>query len=351
MKVFKHSEKSGMAPGSLVYVGAQDSDRKVELKLISYSSFTYSERTLSVVNEYEYDRDDKQVNWLNVDAVHDVDTISQIGKKINIHPLVIEDILNTAQRPKIEIYDDYIYVTLKMIVYDNQKETFSKEQISIILSKNLIITIQETPVDVFQPLRDRLKNDKGRIKKLGSDYLLYALLDSVVDEYFKVIEQLDYETETIETKLDEDVLSIQDIHWLKKELLYLRRSIYPVRDIIANLIREEHPFITKKTKLYFKDVLDHCLQVYESLEMIRDIINGLIELHLSLVSNKMNEIMKFLTLFSTLFIPLTFLTGLYGMNFEFMPELKIKYGYFILLLVLFVTALFMFFIFKRKKWL
>lgn len=350
MKVTKKSDKSGMVPGSLVYVGDDSTKHNIQIELIEYDENSFKQIQISNFAQFKEVKNNPLCSWINIDGVHDVDLIKELGDVFNIHPLILEDILNTTQRPKIEFSDDYIYTTLKMIIYDEKNETFTKEQLSVILLKNVVITIQEVPGDIFQKIRDRIKTDTGRIRKSEVDYLFYTLLDSIVDEYFKVIERLDFELEEVEDRIEEYEGSIQDIHWLKKELLYIRRSISPVREIISTLIRSESYLINEKSKVFLRDVYDHTIQIIENVEIIRDIVSGLIDLYLSTVSNRMNEVMKFLTVFASIFIPLTFVTGIYGMNFEYMPELKWKYGYFYMLGFLFATGSSLFYIFKKKKW-
>jgi len=351
MIVEKSSQKIGMPPGSAVYVGAQKPIHDVNIQLIEYNQTLSKEANSNNIADFAYTISNQDISWLNLDGVHDVEMIKTLGHQFNIHPLTIEDILNTTQRPKVEITDSYVYVTLKMIIYDNKKETFVKEQLSLILLNNLVITIQEIPGDIFDGLRGRILQDKGKVRKMGADYLLYAILDCTVDGYFEVIDRLDTELEDLEEKIEESENVVQNIHWLKKELLYIRRVVSPVRDIISNLMREESKIITDQTYIYLRDTYDHCTQVYESIEIIRDIVSGLIEIHLSVISNRMNEIMKYLTIFASIFIPLTFVTGIYGMNFENMPELKWEYGYFSLLFLLLVFGVSLFTLFKRKKWL
>jgi magnesium transporter len=351
MIVEKSSQKIGMAPGSAVYVGAEKPTHDINIQLIEYNTTQCKEANSSNITDFAETLTSSDISWINLDGVHDVEMIKKLGNQFNIHPLTIEDILNTTQRPKVEITDNYVYVTLKMIIYDNKKETFIKEQLSIILLNNLVITIQEIPGDIFDSLRARILKNKGKIRKMGADYLLYAILDCTVDGYFEIIDRLDTELEDLEEKIEESENVVQDIHWLKKELLYIRRVVSPVRDIISNLMREESQIITEQTYIYLRDTYDHCTQVYESIEIIRDIVSGLIEIHLSVISNRMNEIMKYLTIFASIFIPLTFVTGIYGMNFENMPELKWEYGYFYLLSLLLIFGVCLLVLFKRKKWL
>lgn len=350
MKVSNSSDKAGLPPGSLIYVGNKNPVHNIEIELIEYDRYDINSEIIQNITTCFKKVNEEKISWININGVHDLDLIQKVGEGLKIHNLTIEDILNTNQRPKAEFAENYIYTTLKMINYSVEKETFEKEQISILLTKNLVLTIQEYPGDVFNGVRDRIKSNKGRIRKLGADYLLYSLLDSIIDGYFKVIEQLDEEVERIEDRLELDQAIIHDVHWLKKELLYIRRATSPVRDIISFLMREESYLITEQCSVYLKDAYDHCIQVHEAVELTRDIVSGLIEIHLTSVNNRMNEIMKYLTVFASIFIPLTFVTGIYGMNFEYMPELHWKYSYFVLLALLFLTGTGLYFLFKKKKW-
>tara|TARA_R110002072_G_scaffold534_7_gene4091 strand:- start:1963 stop:3018 length:1056 start_codon:yes stop_codon:yes gene_type:complete len=350
MKFLSKSQKAGLSPGSLVYVGDPETTHQIKLTNISYNQNSFHRDEFSDPTECLNSLKSDCVNWINLDGVHEVEKLKVIGDFFKLHPLVLEDILNTKQRPKVEFYEDYIYTTLKMISYDEESEKFIREQISIILLKNTVITFQQFPEDIFNSIRLRIKEGKGRVRKMGSDYLLYAILDSIVDGYFIVNENLDMELERIEETIDTDESIMAEIQWFKKELLFIRRAISPVKDITSAILREESQLITEKTTLFYKDAYDHCIQVYEAVELNREIASGLTDVHLSTLSNRMNEVMKFLTVFSAIFIPLTFLTGIYGMNFEYMPELKYRYGYHILIVVLVTVFLSLFVYFRRKKW-
>lgn len=347
----KKSDKAGMIPGSLVYVGNKKSSAEVQIELIEYNESYSEKRKIKDISECQNALTNNYISWVNIDGTHSVDLIQSVGETFKIHPLIMEDILNTTQRPKIEINDDYIYVTLKMVFYDNEKETFTKEQLSIIFLKNLIVTIQEIPGDVFDNIRERVLMNKGRVRKMGADYLLYSLIDAIVDEYFKIVDRLEIELESIEENINSHNDTVQEIHWLKKELLYVKRAVFPVREILTSIMKDDHPFINDKTSIYFRDIYDHCIQIHESVEIIRDVVSGLIEIQLSSTSNKMNEVMKYLAVFTSTFIPLTFITSIYGMNFEFMPELKWQYGYFYVLGLLFFTGMSLLWLFKKNKWL
>ena len=293
------------------------------------------------------------VTWINVDGLKHTDQIENIGKQYDLHPLVLEDIVNTTQRPKIDVYEGYLFVVLKMLYYD-KNEKIIIEQVSFVLGKNYVLTFQESEGDVFDFIRERLRLANGRIRGLKSDYLMYALIDAVVDNYFSIIETLGNKIEDLETELfagnARDHISIE-VQQLKREILKVRRAIFPLREIINRIEKGEHPLIYKRTITYYRDIYDHLIQVSENIDIYREMIWSLMDMYMTTISNRMNEVMKVLTIMSSIFIPLTFLAGLYGMNFEHIPELKYHNGYFILLGVMFLLFIGLLFYFKRKKWL
>jgi len=282
-----------------------------------------------------------------------VDIIEKMGNHFNIHPLVLEDILNTGQRPKMEDFVDYIFVVLKMLYYDEKENEVRAEQVSVILGSNYVISFQETEGDVFDPIRERIRNDRGRIRKMGADYLAYALIDIIVDNYFAILEKLGEKIEDIEDELvtNPALETLQSIHSLKREMIFLRKSVWPLREVINRLERWESPLINKSLDIYLRDMYDHTIQVIDSIETFRDMLSGLLDIYLSSVSNRMNEIMKVLTIIATIAIPLTVITGLYGMNFQFMPELQWQWSYPIVLLAMLTLGLLMIRYFRRRKWI
>ncbi len=348
----RRSKKIGMPPGTMVYVG----EKKVEavsFELIDYDADKLQARKLNKIEEAFPFKETPTVTWLNINGLHDVEILDKIGRQYDIHPLILEDILNTDQRPKIEIFDDYLFVVLKMITYNNHRTEFEIEQMSLLLGENYVITFQEREGDMFDPLRERIRSGKGRIRKSGPDYLFYALIDIVTDHYFLVLENTG---ETLE-ELEENVLEnprqeiVQKIQHIKRELIFLRRSIWPLREVINYLLREENPLIKKSTAPFFRDLYDHTIQVIDTVETFRDMVSSILDIYLSSVSNKMNEVMKVLTIIATIFIPLTFIVGVYGMNFEYMPELKWHWGYPLVWLVMLIILGGMLFFFRKKKWL
>jgi magnesium transporter len=291
------------------------------------------------------------VTWIKVEGVHRTENLQQLGECFHLHPLVLEDILNTDQRPKVEDFEEYLFIVLKMLTL-KEGGGVAAEQISLVLGSNYLISFQEGLGEIFLPIQERLKVNKGRLRKAGADYLAYALIDLIVDQYFVVLEQLG---ESIEF-LEEEVVTrptpktLQDVHHFKGEMIRLRRSVWPLREVISQLERRESPLITEPMQVYFKDVYDHTIVAIESIESYRDILSGILDIYLSSVSNRLNQIMKVLTIIATIFMPLTFLAGVYGMNFKYMPELQWHYGYFTTLAVMALVALSMLALFKKKKW-
>jgi len=346
------SKKVAQPPGTLIHTGDQIIG-SVSINVIHYHNNIFEEKDVTAIDQLSWKRETKGVYWINVCGIHDISIIENLGNKFNIHPLVQEDILNTHHRPKFEVYEDFFFVVLKMLQYDEEIREIKSEQVSLILGSNFVITFQERKGDVFDPVRERLRNAKSRIRKSGVDYLLYSLIDSVVDNYFLVLESIGESLEALEDRLLEepnpDVL--HGLHGLKREMIFLRKSVWPLREIINGLQKSESPLIKKATTLYLRDIYDHTVQVIETVETYRDLVSGLQDLYLSGVSNKMNEVMKVLTIIATIFIPLTFIAGIYGMNFEFMPELKWKFGYFFVWGIMIVIGIGMYIYFRRKKWL
>ena len=354
----KRNRSLGLPPGSLVHVGKKRTE-KVLITIFDYNESGVEEKELKNIEESFSYRDSDTITWINIDGVHDAQLIEQLGSHFNIHPLVLEDIMNTGQRPKIEVFDNYLYLVLKMLYKDESKAEIQAEQVSILLSKNVVISFQEKPGDIFNNIRERIRNGKGRIRKMGSDYLSYSLIDAVIDHYFVIMESVGENIEDTEEILIEKPTpeTLQSIHKLKANMIFLRKSIWPIRELINGLVREETHLITDATRIYLRDVYDHTIQVMDTIESFRDIISGMLDIYMSSVSNKMNEVMKVLTIFASIFIPLTFVAGIYGMNFNpnispyNMPELNWALGYPFILIIMLAMASVMLLYFKRKKWL
>jgi magnesium transporter len=344
-------KKVGLPPGTLVHVG----ERKAEhprIRILDYDHENFQEKDIEKIEECFAFKEKPTVTWINVDGLHEVDIIEKIGAYFGIHPLVLEDILHTAQRPKTEDSGDYIFVVVKMLFYNGEKGEIVAEQMSMILGPNYVISFQERQGDVFDPIRERIRNGKGRIRKAGADYLAYVLIDAIVDHYFVILENLGERIESIEEELITNPIpeTLQMIHKLKGFMVFLRKSVWPLRELVNSLERSESPLIAESTGIYLRDVYDHTIQVIETIETFRDMVSGMLDIYLSSVSNRMNEVMKVLTIIATIFIPLTFIAGIYGMNFKYMPELEWHIGYPVALAVMLLVVAFLVLYFRRKKW-
>jgi len=354
----RSSQTIGHPPGSLVHIGEKKTG-KVKITIIDYDEKNFEEKEVEKVEECFPFKEKPTVTWINVDGVHQVDIIEKVGKHFGLHPLVLEDIVNTGQRPKMEDFEDYIFIVLKMLYHSEKDDEIKAEQISLILGKNFVLSFQETEGDVFNFVRERIKNSKGRIRKVGADYLIYALLDAIVDNYFIILEKIGEKVEVMEEELVSNPIpeTLQAIHNMKREMIFLRKSVWPLREVISGLQRGESKLIHKSTNIYLRDMYDHTIQVIDTVETFRDMISGMLDIYMSSVSNKMNEVMKVLTIFAAIFIPLTFVAGVYGMNFNpeaspfNMPELGWQWGYLMVWIVMIAVAITMLIYFKRKKWL
>ncbi len=349
-QIKRRSNKVGLPPGSLVHIGEEKAE-EVKISIFSYQEENFEEKVLQNVEETFPYKDLSAVSWINIDGLHRVDIIEKIGTHFNLHPLLLEDILNTGQRPKIEDLEDYIFIVLKMIQYKG--EELNIEQVSLILGPHYVLSFQEWEGDVFDSIRERIRKGKGRIRKAGTDYLVYCLLDTIIDNYFIILEKFGDKIEELEKELIENPATetLHKIHALKNNLILLRKSIWPLREVINNFEKSESSLIKKSTDPYFRDVYDHTIQIMDTVETFRDLLTGMLDTYMSSISNKMNEVMKVLTIIATIFIPLTFIAGLYGMNFKYMPELEWTWGYFIVLGVMFIVGSLMVIYFSKKKWL
>jgi magnesium transporter len=346
------SEKSGLPPGSLVHVG-EVHEHEHQITVISYNKSTLVKRTIKNIEELLPYQSTDTVTWVIIDGLKDVSIIDDIGKHFDIHALILEDILNTHQRPKFEEFDDYLYIVLKALSLAGNEFNVEYEQISILLLDKFVFTFKEKPDEIFDPLFSRLSNDKSHIRTLGTDYLTYIIMDTIVDEYFALQDNFDELIETVEDELlsNPSAQTLNTIQKIKRELIFLRRSVAPMRELLASIQRSESQLLHEKTKRYFSDIYDHVIRVSEAMESYRDLIAGMLDIYLSSVSNKMNETMKVLTVFASIFIPLTFIAGVYGMNFEYMPELKWKWSYPALWTIFIGVTVFLLRFFKKKNWL
>ena len=342
----------GLPPGTLVHIGEKKAVKE-RITLIDYDETQFQERELETIEESFPFRDTPTITWINIDGLHQLEIIEKVGKHFNIHPLILEDIANTEQRPKMEDFDDYIFLIMKMLCFEEKDKKIKVDQVGLILGSNFVISFQEGEGNVFDPVRQRIINGKGRIRKMGADYLTYALMDVIVDGYFLILERIGDRIEDLEEELMDEPgpETMHSIHNLKREMLLFHKSVWPLREVLSKLERGESDLFSESTELYLRDVYDHTIHVIDTIDTFRDMLSGMLDLYISSISNKMNEVMKVLTIIATIFIPLTFIAGVYGMNFRYMPELEWRYGYPMILLVMLIIGLGMMIYTKKKRWL
>lgn len=348
----KKRTEIGLAPGTLVHIGEKKAENVV-IRVLTYNSEKLVERKLEKVEECLEFKDQPDLNlWINVDGLDRVDIIGKLGGYFNIHPLTLEDVLNTGQRPKTEDYDSYIYTVLKMIFLDKERKEITTDQVSIIIGPNYVLSFQEREGDVFDPVRERFKNPASRLRKSGVDYLAYGLIDAVVDNYFLILENFGDKIEYLEEGLviQPRPETLKTIQKYKRDMIILRKSVWPLRELINGLQRVESDLIKETTRIYLRDIYDHTIQVIDTVEDFRDILSSMADIYLSSVSYRMNEVMEVLTVIATIFIPLTFIVGVYGMNFEYMPELGWRWGYPAVIFGMTLLAVSMFAYFKKRRW-
>ena len=350
--VRSRAKKHGLAPGTPVFVGEKQAG-PADITIIDYDASEVIEKHGSSVGECLPFRDKPSVTWINLNTLHDVETVTSLTAAFGLHPLVVEDILNTDHRPKMEDYGDYIYIVLKMLQWDAEKGDMTIEQVSVVLGKGYVLSFQEKAGDLFESVRQRIRSGKGRIRKTSADYLAYSLLDAIVDGYFVILEKRGEQIESLEDELvaRPAPTTLQDIYRLKREGLFLRRSTWPLREAVAGLERSESPLISDALGAYLRDLYDHTIQIIDTTEALRDMLSGMLDTYLSSMSNRMSEVMKVLTIMASIFIPLTFIAGIYGMNFKYMPELSWHYGYFGALIVMLAAGMGMLVYFRVKGWL
>lgn len=348
--VQKRSKKTGMSPGTLIHIG-ETRTNSVTVTRFNYAGTHCDEQ---VVTDMETLRPpaDETVTWVNVGGVHKVEVLEGFGKHFGLHPLLLEDIANTDQRPKLDDYETYLFLVMKMLMTSDRGDILV-EQVSFVLGRNYVLSFQENGTDVFGAVRDRLKGGKGRLRQNGSDYLMYALIDAVVDQYFTVLEMLGERIESLQERViaDPKPETLQDIHALKRQLLFVRRAVWPLREAMNNLSRSECPFLHEPMKLFFRDVYDHVVQIVDTIETLREMVSASLDIYLSSVSYRLNAVMRVLTVITTIFMPLSFIAGIYGMNFEHMPELKWAWGYPMALGIMGIVAAIMLIGFRLKNWL
>lgn len=344
-------KQPGLPPGTLVNA-SREKVSKTSIRLFDFTDTNYVEKPVKSVNDLKGLASSKSVSWIDIVGLGDMKVFEALGKLFDLHPLILEDVLHTEQRPKFENYDNVLYIVVKMFSLDKKENKINSEQISLILGKHFVISLQERPGDVFEPVRQRIRDGKG-VRRRGPDYITYMILDSIVDNYFLVLEQIGERIEELEDELlaDPDQKTLHKVNSIRQEAIILRRSIWPLRDVVNRFERDENALVQPGTRIYIRDVYDHTVQVIEAIETYRDILSGMVDLYLSSVSNKLNSVMKVLTVIATIFIPLTWIAGVYGMNFEFMPELGWRFGYPMIITVMFAVGIVMLIYFKRKKWM
>lgn len=351
-KIRRRSEKAGLPPGTLVHTGERPPEKTV-ITLFEYGPDFFQERKPANLEECFRPQPLHTIRWMNIDGLANVGTVEGIGRQCGIHPLILEDILSTGQRPKFDDSTSHLFVVFRMLQYLDDSQTIQSEQVSILLGSGYVISFQESEGDVFDPIREQIRTGRGRVRNTGADYLLYRLMDAVVDGYFLILEKLGERVEALEQEVIEEPTeeTLNRIYALKRELIYLRKSVWPLREVISQIEKTASPLITEPTEPYFRDVYDHTIQVMDSVDTFRDTVSGLLDIYLTSLSNRMNAIMKVLTIITTIFIPLTFISGIYGMNFRHMPELEWRWGYPAVLCSMGAIFLGMLYFFKKNKWM
>lgn len=346
------NSKAGLSPGTPVFIGERKQAR-TQMAVLRYDEDGVYEKSDATLSDCMMPLDATGVTWINVFGIHDVDFIGALGEQFGIHPLTLEDIVNTTQRPKTEEFENYLFFVLKMMNYNETHNEIEIETVSMVLGQGYVISFQERAGDAFATVGERIRAGKGRIRRLNADYLAYSLMDAVVDAYFVVLEHIGDHIELIEDEIVSAPVPahMHEIHHLKREILYLRKSVWPLREEISALLKTESSLIDAGTRVYLRDIYDHTIRVIDMVETNRDILASMHDTYLTSVSNRMNEVMKVLTIIATIFIPLTFIVGVYGMNFEDMPELHWRWGYFAVWVFMAAVTGGMIFYFKKKRWL
>jgi len=351
-KLHTDTQSVGTAPGTLLYVGDK-TVQDVEVSIYTYNQAHFHTAKATHLEECFPHTDSSVIKWVDLDGIQNVEILKKLGDAYGLHNLVMEDILNTEIRPKIEFFEGYVFVVSKMLSYNTARQEVDIEQVSFVLGHHYVLSLQETPGDVFDPIRERIRSNGSRIRRGGPDFLLYSLLDIIIDNYFVVLEKIGEQLEDLEEEISRSPTrrNLVTLYRLKRELIFVRRAIWPMREIINTLQHDESEMIAEESLKYLRDAYDHTIQVIDTVESYRDITSGLLDIYLSGMSNKTNDTMKVLTIISTIFMPLTFIAGVYGMNFDNMPELHLRYGYFWTLGIMFVICLIMVIWFRRKGWL
>lgn len=349
----KRVKKAGQLPGTPIYTGSK-LEVIPQVTIATYNNQEFNQQVYTQLDQQSIQAKDNYITWIHVEGLRDIHLIEQIAEKYKLHPLSVEDILNVSQRSKIEDFDDYIFITLKILSWEHKLGKINTEQLSLVIGQNFVLSFSEGPFPAFNLIRERLRTGHSvHLLENGSDYLAYRLMDITIDQYFVVLEKISDKIENIEENIitSPTQQNARDIFHLKHKILLLRKAVWPIREEISHLLQAEHKFITSFTRLYLRDLYDHVVQAIDAVETLRDMVSSIMDIYLSLVTNKMNEIMKVLTIISTIFIPITFVTSLYGMNFKYMPELDWHYGYPGALVVMGLISCGMLLFFRRKKWI
>ncbi len=358
LKRLRASSKLGRKPGSIDYVGIERQE-PVVITQLTYDAHNLTESKFHESDQLKIDLDPEKIHWINVDGIHNTKVLEQLSADFNIHPLVMEDIANTGNRPKFEESDEYLFLVLKMLVWREDIGQIRSEQFSILFGKNWVISFQEEQGDVLEYVRERLRKTEPRERFLHPDYLAYAIADAIVDHYYVILEKISDRVESLENRLvaHPEPEHLETIYELKRRLIQMRKAVWPLREAVNGFERSNSPLVEQVYKPYVRDLYEHTIQVIDSVETQRDTVTGLLDIYLTSVSNKMNEVMKVLTIIATIFIPLSFLAGVYGMNFDTgsspfnMPELALKYGYILFWVIALAIGVGLLIFFKRKKWL
>lgn len=349
--ISKRAKTTGTLPEALTLM-EEPKQKHIRIHAMQYDKEHVYESEISDIHAIFPLKDDRLITWVNIDGL-DPATIKAVGGVFNVHPLIQEDIVHNEQRPKMEEFDEHIYIVVKMLTFNETRKHIESEQISILLCKGCVVTFQEKTGDLFNLVRDYIRTGKGRIRKSGADYLAYSLLDAVIDNYFVILEKLGDIADVFEENMvaAPNAVKLSTVHRLKKDMLFMRKSVWPLRELLSAMQRSDSPLIEPATRPYWQDLYDHTIQIIETSESLRDMLMSMLDIYLTSMSHRLNEVMKVLTIIATIFMPLTFIAGLYGMNFEYMPELKWRFGYLMVLGLMSLTAVTMLFFFKRKKWL
>lgn len=346
------SHKSGLSPGTPVFIGEQKRDR-MQIDLIEYNADLLIEKTDITPAEALQSRNSKNITWVHVSGIHDIDKLQALAGLFGLHPLTVEDIVNTVQRPKIEHFDDYLFAVLRLVKTDIAAHKLAMENISLVLGDGFVLSFSEDDASAFNKVRERLRVGKGRMRKSHADYMAYVLMDAVVDQYFIALEMIGEYTDDLGDQIvdNSDISRLHDIHEIKRQLLGLRKSVWPLREEIGVFLRSESSLIQESTRPYLRDLYDHTIQIVEMVETERDILIGIHDIYLAAATHRLNEVMKVLTIIATIFIPLTFIVGIYGMNFDYMPELHWRWGYFVVLAIMATIAGGMLLAFRCRRWI